>query len=37
MQPLTNAGRNNWQVFDAAGKAAKLITNEAESEGPDGS
>jgi hypothetical protein len=37
MQPFTNAGCNNWQVFNAAGTAAKLITNEAESEGPDGS
>jgi hypothetical protein len=37
MQPLATAGRNNWQVLNAAGMGAKLITNEAESEGPDGS
>jgi hypothetical protein len=36
MQRLTNAGLNNWQVSNAAGNAARLITNEAESEGPDG-
>jgi hypothetical protein len=37
MQPSTNEGRSDWQAFDAAGKAARLMINDAESEGPDGS